>query len=171
MPEANAHEPENRNMATLTLQLPDDKPQRPRALARGRHTTINRLMDEVTTLMLAEFDTKTRFKLRSARGTGTARSDALIFAGLVCSQALGAAQAQAQHPDHFSAAARAFVGPHPGGGQRARCALPIADRGVAARKGDHRLKPSDAKEPGHDRALLAVNSQKESMVGRDRLEL
>ena len=57
-------------MGTLTLQPPDDKHQRPRALARSRHTTINRLMDEVTTLMLAEFDAKTRFKLRSARGSG-----------------------------------------------------------------------------------------------------
>lgn len=60
-------------MATLTLQLPDDKHQRPRALARSRHTTISRLMDEVTKLMLAEFDTKTRFKLRTARGAGRAQ--------------------------------------------------------------------------------------------------
>ena len=30
-------------------------------------------MDEVTTLMLAEFDAKTRFKLRSARGSGQAQ--------------------------------------------------------------------------------------------------
>lgn len=27
-------------------------------------------MDEMTTLMLAEFDAETRFKLRAARGTG-----------------------------------------------------------------------------------------------------
>ena len=44
----------------------------PRALAQSRHTTINRLMDEMTTLMLAEFDAETRFKLRAARGTGRA---------------------------------------------------------------------------------------------------
>jgi len=60
-------------MATLTLQLPDDKHQRPQALALSRHSTINRLMDEVTTLMLAELDAKTRFKLRSARGAGRAQ--------------------------------------------------------------------------------------------------
>ena len=57
-------------MAALTLRLPDDKHQRLRALAQSRHTTINRLMDEMTTLMLAEFDAETRFKLRSARGAG-----------------------------------------------------------------------------------------------------
>ena len=59
-------------MAALTLRLPDDKHQRLRALAQSRHTTINRLMDEMTTLMLAEFDAETRFKLRAARGAGRA---------------------------------------------------------------------------------------------------
>lgn len=57
-------------MHALVLQLTDDKHQRLRALAQSRHTTINRLMDEMTTLMLAEFDAETRFKLRAARGTG-----------------------------------------------------------------------------------------------------
>jgi hypothetical protein len=55
-------------MAALTLRLPDDKHQRLRALAQSRGTTINRLMDEMTTLMLVEFDAETRFKLRAARG-------------------------------------------------------------------------------------------------------
>ncbi len=57
-------------MAALTLRLPEDKHQRLRALAQSRHTTINRLMDEMTTLMLAEFDAETRFKLRAGRGAG-----------------------------------------------------------------------------------------------------
>ena len=59
-------------MAALTLRLPDDKHQRLRALAQSRHTTVNRLMDEMTTLMLAEYDAETRFKLRAARGAGQA---------------------------------------------------------------------------------------------------
>ena len=57
-------------MTALTLRLPDDKHQRLRALAQTRGTTINRLLDEMTTLMLAEFDAETRFKLRVARGAG-----------------------------------------------------------------------------------------------------
>ena len=57
-------------MTALTLRLPDDKHQRLRALAQTRGTTINRLLDEMTTLMLAEFDAETRFKLRAARGAG-----------------------------------------------------------------------------------------------------
>jgi predicted transcriptional regulator len=61
-------------MAALTLRLPDDKHQRLRALAQSRRTTVNRLMDEMTTLMLAEYDAETRFKLRAARGAGQAAS-------------------------------------------------------------------------------------------------
>ena len=66
-------------MAALTLRLPDDKHQRLRALAQSRHTTINRLMDEMTTLMLAEFDAETRFKLRAARGTGRATEGLVLL--------------------------------------------------------------------------------------------
>ena len=57
-------------MAALTLRLADDKHQRLRALAQSRGTTINRLLDEMTTLMLTEFDAEARFKLRAARGMG-----------------------------------------------------------------------------------------------------
>ena len=59
-------------MAALTLRLPDDKHQRLRALAQSRGTTINRLLDEMATLMLSEFDAETRFKVRAARGAGKA---------------------------------------------------------------------------------------------------
>lgn len=59
-------------MAALTLRLPDDKHQRLCALAQSRNTTVNRLMDEMTTLMLAECDAETRFKLRAARAAGQA---------------------------------------------------------------------------------------------------
>jgi predicted transcriptional regulator len=66
-------------MAALTLRLPDDKHQRLRTLAQSRGTTINRLLDEMTTLMLVEFDAETRFKLRAERGAGnTARGLALL---------------------------------------------------------------------------------------------
>jgi predicted transcriptional regulator len=57
-------------MSALTLRLPDDKHQRLRALAQSRGTTLNRLIDDMTTVMLAEFDAETRFKLRSSRGAG-----------------------------------------------------------------------------------------------------
>ena len=57
-------------MSALTVRLPDDKHQRLRALAESRGTTLNRLIDDMTTVMLAEFDAETRFKLRAAQGEG-----------------------------------------------------------------------------------------------------
>lgn len=57
-------------MTALTVRLPDDKYERLKEMARRRGTSVNRLIDEMATLMLAEFDAETRFLLRSARGHG-----------------------------------------------------------------------------------------------------
>jgi len=57
-------------MTALTVRLPDDKHRRLKALAKSRGTPLNRLIDEMTTVMLAEFDAETRFAVRAARGTG-----------------------------------------------------------------------------------------------------
>ena len=57
-------------MTALTVRLPDDKHQRLRALAQSRGTTLNRLIDDMAPVMLAEFDAETRCKLRAARGAG-----------------------------------------------------------------------------------------------------
>ena len=59
-------------MSALSVRLPDDKHERLRNMARIRGTTINRLIDEMATLMLAEFDAETRFRLRAERGHGKA---------------------------------------------------------------------------------------------------
>ena len=55
-------------MSALSVRLPDDKHDRLRNMAKNRGTTINRLIDEMATLMLAEFDAETRFRLRAERG-------------------------------------------------------------------------------------------------------
>ena len=57
-------------MSALTIRLPDDKYKRLKDLSRRRHTSVNRLIDEMTTIMLAEFDAKTRFQLRAEGGQG-----------------------------------------------------------------------------------------------------
>jgi len=57
-------------MAALTVRLPDDKHARLKALAKSRGTPLNRLIDEMATAMLAEFDAETRFRIRAARGAG-----------------------------------------------------------------------------------------------------
>jgi len=57
-------------MSALTVRLSDEKHQRLKALAKSRGTPLNRLIDEMTTIMLAEFDAETRFAVRVARGAG-----------------------------------------------------------------------------------------------------
>ncbi len=52
----------------VTKNLRDEKHRRLKALAQSRGTPINRLLEEMTTLMLAEFDAETRFNVRAARG-------------------------------------------------------------------------------------------------------
>lgn len=59
-------------MTALTLRIPEDKHRRLKALARQRGVSINHLLDEAATLLLAEFDAETRFRLRAERGRGRA---------------------------------------------------------------------------------------------------
>ncbi len=66
-------------MSALTIRLPDDKYERLKALSKRRGTSVNRLIDEMTTLLLAKFDAEARFALRSQRGQGqSARGLALL---------------------------------------------------------------------------------------------
>lgn len=60
-------------MSALTIRLDDEKYARLKELARKRHTSVNKLFDEMTTLILAEADAETRFSLRAARGNNQAR--------------------------------------------------------------------------------------------------
>ena len=61
---------EDVEMTALTVRLPDEKHRRLKAMAKSRGTPINRLIDAMTTLMLAKFDAETRYQLRAARGKG-----------------------------------------------------------------------------------------------------
>jgi len=56
-------------MATLTIPLPDDKHARLRQLAKQRKISLNKLMGELATIALTEFDAETRFRARAARGS------------------------------------------------------------------------------------------------------
>lgn len=59
-------------MSAITLRLPDDNHQRLKVLAEIRGMSINQLLNEMTTLLLADFDAETRFRLRAAHGRGKA---------------------------------------------------------------------------------------------------
>lgn len=66
-------------MGALTVRLADDKHKRLKALAKSRGTPLNRLIDDMATIMLAEFDAETRFRVRAERGAGKAeRGPALL---------------------------------------------------------------------------------------------
>ncbi len=55
-------------MATLTIRIPDEKHGRLKALAKHRHVSVNKLIDELSTQALAEFDSEVRFRALAASG-------------------------------------------------------------------------------------------------------
>ena len=56
-------------MATLTIRLPDDKHTRLRQLARDRDLSVNKLMEELATISLAEYDAANHFRALAAKGS------------------------------------------------------------------------------------------------------
>ena len=55
-------------MATLTVRIPDDKHSRLKALAKHRHVSVNKLIEELSTQALAEFDSEVRFRALASNG-------------------------------------------------------------------------------------------------------
>jgi len=55
-------------MGTLTVRLPDDKHDRLKSLAAHRKLSINKLMEELSTQALAEFDSEVRFRAFASVG-------------------------------------------------------------------------------------------------------
>jgi predicted transcriptional regulator len=56
-------------MATLTIRLSDEKHARLRQLAERRRISVNKLIDELSTVSLAGFDAETPFRARAALGS------------------------------------------------------------------------------------------------------
>jgi len=67
-------------MSAITLRLPDDKHQRLKILSEQRGMSINQILNEMTTLLLADFDAETRFKVRAKRGKGKAERGLQLLA-------------------------------------------------------------------------------------------
>lgn len=55
-------------MSTLTLRFPDDKHMRLKQLAASRAISLNKLLDELATIALANFDARASFEARALRG-------------------------------------------------------------------------------------------------------
>lgn len=56
-------------MSTLTIRLPDEKHERLRQLAKLRQLSMNKLIEELATVAIVEFDAETRFRARVAKGS------------------------------------------------------------------------------------------------------
>ncbi len=56
-------------MSTLTIRMPEGKHARLQNLAKARGVSMNRLIDELATIALAEYDSETRFRAMAARGS------------------------------------------------------------------------------------------------------
>ena len=56
-------------MSTLTVRLPDDTHVRLKELARHRGMSMNELMEELSTIAVAQHDAETRFRALAARGS------------------------------------------------------------------------------------------------------
>lgn len=52
-------------MSTLTIRLPDDKHERLKALARSNSISINKLINELTTVALANDDRRVRVRFET----------------------------------------------------------------------------------------------------------
>ena len=55
-------------MSVLTIRLPEEKHERLKALAKARGMSLNKLIEELSTIALAEYDAETRFRALVARG-------------------------------------------------------------------------------------------------------
>ena len=55
-------------MTTLTIRLPEDKHERLKTLAKSRSMSINKLIDELATVALANHDAFLRFQTLARQG-------------------------------------------------------------------------------------------------------
>ncbi len=54
-------------MSTVTLRFPDDKHARLKCLAAARQISLNKLLNELATIALANFGARTNFELSAMR--------------------------------------------------------------------------------------------------------
>ena len=55
-------------MATLTIRMADEKHNRLKALAQHKKISVNKLIEELSTQALAEYDSEIRFRALAASG-------------------------------------------------------------------------------------------------------
>ena len=58
-------------MATMTIRLPDEKHRRLQRLSKSQGVSLNRLVDDLSSVALAQHDAELRFQTLAARGDTT----------------------------------------------------------------------------------------------------
>lgn len=58
-------------MTAFTVRLPDEAHGRLKAVAQQRQMSLNKLFEEMTTILLTEFDAEARFRMRASQGSAT----------------------------------------------------------------------------------------------------
>ena len=56
-------------MSTLTIRIPESKHSRLRRLVNSRGLSMNKLIDELATVALAQYDAEVRFRALAAKGS------------------------------------------------------------------------------------------------------
>ncbi len=56
-------------MSKITIRLPDDKHARLRQLAKHRNISVNKLVEELATISIVEFDAESRFRALASGGS------------------------------------------------------------------------------------------------------
>lgn len=56
-------------MAAINVRLPDEKHKRLKELAKSKNISVNKLIEELATIALTEYDAETRFKIKASRGS------------------------------------------------------------------------------------------------------
>lgn len=64
-------------MSAITFRLSDSKYDRLKKLAASQSMSVNKLLDELTTIALTSYDVKTRFDLRASKGSAEKGLDVL----------------------------------------------------------------------------------------------
>lgn len=57
-------------MSALIVRLPEEKRARLKLVAKARQVSVTKLIEEMATVLIVDFDSETRFALRAARGRG-----------------------------------------------------------------------------------------------------
>ena len=67
-------------MSALIIRLPEEKRERLKQVAKARNVSVNKLIEELATLVIVEHDAEVRFRLRAARGRGQAERGLALLA-------------------------------------------------------------------------------------------